>query len=365
MNARLLIRAAGPGVTIQDEGRFGHARFGVTPAGPMDLGAYLAATRAVGALDHAAFGWNRPNADNVIDSKSLERALREKPDSTFSQRALAAIEVSLGGVVLEAESATLPVAVAGGAFDIRLDGRALPSACVLPLAPGSRLSLRAGVSGAWCYVALGARLGVAPTLGSRAAHLRSGLGPKPLAAGDAFALADVASAPSELQALRAPWLAPSDAPIRVLLGPQNDYFAPEAVEIFLNAQWRIGARSDRMAYRLEGPAIPHLRGHDIVSDGVAMGAIQIPGDGAPLALMADRQPTGGYPKIATVIGADLGRLAQRRPGEALRFRAAPITPRSKQGRNWRRSPPISPPRRCLPKISSAASSTPRTKTESS
>ncbi len=283
MNARLLIRAAGPGVTVQDEGRFGHARFGVTPAGPMDLGAYLAVTRAVGAD--------------------------------------AAIEVSLGGATIEAEGATLPIAVAGGAFDIRLDGRALPSACILPLAPGSRLALRAGVSGAWCYVALGARLGVAPTLGSRAAHLRSGLGPKPLAAGDAFALADVTSPPSEPLALRAPWLAPSDAPIRVLLGPQDDYFAPEAVETFLNAQWRICARSDRMAYRLEGPAIPHRRGHDIVSDGVAMGAIQIPGDGAPLALMADRQPTGGYPKIATVIGADLGRLAQLRPGETLRFRA--------------------------------------------
>lgn len=283
MNARLLIHAAGPGVTMQDEGRFGHARFGVTPAGPMDLGAYLAATRAVGAD--------------------------------------AAIEVSLGGVVVEAEGATLPVAIAGGAFDIRHDGRALPSACVLPLAPGARLSLRAGVCGAWCYVALGARLGVAPTLGSRAAHLRSGLGLKALEAGDALALADVTSPPSEPRALRASWLAPSDAPIRVLLGPQDDYFAPEAVETFLNARWRIGARSDRMAYRLEGPPVRHRRGHDIVSDGVAMGAIQIPGDGTPLALLADRQPTGGYPKIATVIGADLGRLAQLRPGEALRFRA--------------------------------------------
>lgn len=281
MSARLLIRAAGPGVTIQDEGRLGLTRFGVTPAGPMDLGAYLAATRAVGAR--------------------------------------AAIEVSLGGAVFEADEATLPVAIAGGAFDIRLDGRALPPACLLPLAPGSRLSLRAGLSGAWCYVAIGARLGLAPTLGSLAAHTRSGLGPKPLAVGDALALDDLAAAPSEPQALIAPWLAPSEAPIRVLLGPQDDYFSAEAIETFLNARWRLGARSDRMAYRLEGPPIAHRRGHDIVSDGVAMGAIQIPGDGMPLALMADRQPTGGYPKIATVIGADLGRLAQLRPGDALRF----------------------------------------------
>lgn len=282
MSARLLIEAAGPGVTIQDEGRFGHSRYGVTPAGPMDLGAYLAATRAAGAD--------------------------------------CAIEVSLGGVTLRAEGATLCVAVAGGDFDIRLEGRPMPPACLLPLAEDARLVLRAGGSGAWCYVALGGTLDLAPTLGSRATHARSGVGPKPLAAGDAVMLA-AAAPPLEPLALTAPWLAASGAPIRVLLGPQADYFTPEEIEAFLSARWRIGARSDRMAYRLEGPAIRHWRGHDIVSDGVAMGAIQIPGDGAPLALMADRQPTGGYPKIATVIGADLGRLAQLRPGEDLSFRA--------------------------------------------
>lgn len=283
MSVRLLIEAAGPGVTIQDEGRFGLSRYGVTPAGPMDLGAYRAATRAAGA------------------------------DS--------AIEVSLGGMTLRAEGATLCVAVAGGDFDIRLDGRPMPPACLLPLTEGARLVLRAGPSGAWCYVAVGGTLAFAPTLGSRATHARSGLGPKPLAAGDALTLAEAQPPPLEPMALAAPWLTSSDAPIRVLLGPQADYFTPEEIEAFLNARWRIGARSDRMAYRLEGAAIRHRRGHDIVSDGVAMGAIQIPGDGAPLALMADRQPTGGYPKIATVIGADLGRLAQLRPGEDLSFRA--------------------------------------------
>ncbi len=283
MSARLLVDAAGPSVTVQDEGRFGRSRYGVTPAGPMDLGAYLAATRAAGA------------------------------DS--------AIEVSLGGATFRAEGATLCVAVAGGGFDVRLDGRPLPSASLLPLAPGARLVLRAGASGAWCYVAVGGALDLAPILGSRATHARSGLGPKPLAAGDALPLAAAGPAPLEPLALAAPWLAPSAVPIRLLLGPQADYFAPEEIERFLNARWRIGARSDRMAYRLEGPSIRHLSGHDIVSDGVAMGAIQIPGDGAPLALMADRQPTGGYPKIATVIGADLGRLAQLRPGEDLSFRA--------------------------------------------
>ena len=111
------------------------------------------------------------------------------------------------------------------------------------------------------------------------------------------------------------------APIRVMLGPQDDHFTAEEIAAFLARDWRLSPRSDRMAYALEGTPIGHARGHDIVSDAVAHGAIQVPGSGLPFVLMADRQPTGGYPKIATVIGADLGRMAQIRPGEAVRFRA--------------------------------------------
>ncbi|MGJ0393598.1 MAG: biotin-dependent carboxyltransferase family protein [Methylocystis sp.] len=282
MSARLLIRAAGPGITVQDAGRFGFSRYGVTPAGPMDEAAFGAATRAVGAA--------------------------------------AAIEVSLGGCALEPEGATLAVSVAGGAFDIRLDDAKLPPACLFPLAPGMRLTIRAGASGAWCYVAFGAQFDLPLTLGSLSTHARSGLGPKPLAAGDALPLVNFAPAPHGPFAIDAPWLAPDPAPIRVMLGPQDDYFPPESLEAFLSCEWRVGARSDRMAYALEGPRLAHSRGHDIVSDGAVMGAIQVPGSGAPFVLMADRQPTGGYPKIATVIGADLDRLAQLRPGEAVRFR---------------------------------------------
>jgi biotin-dependent carboxylase-like uncharacterized protein len=283
MSARLLIHSAGPGVTLQDAGRFGLSRFGVTPAGPMDPAAFLTATRLVGAP--------------------------------------AAIEVSLGGMEISAEGATLAIAIAGGAFDIRLDGRPVPSACLLPLPDGVRLTIRAGGAGAWCYLAIGARFDLPLSLDSLATHARSGLGPKPLAAGDALPLADLAPAPAGLQAIVAPWLAPGPEPLRVMLGPQDDYFDAEVISTFLSADWRIGARSDRMAYALEGPRLVHARGHDIVSDGAAMGAIQVPGSGAPFVLMADRQPTGGYPKIATVIGADLGRMAQLRPGDRLRFTA--------------------------------------------
>lgn len=283
MRAELLVHAAGPGVTIQDAGRFGYGRFGVTPAGPMDLAAFTTATGAVGAA--------------------------------------AAIEVSLGGLTLESVDVPLAIAIAGGGFDIRLDGKSLPPACLLALSPGATLTIRAGGWGAWCYLAFGGRFDLPPTLGSLATHARSGLGPAPLAAGDRLTLVDPAPSPEAACALQASWLASDAAAIRVMPGPQDDYFSPEAIARFLDSGWRLGARSDRMAYALEGAAIAHARGHDIVSDGAAMGAIQIPGSGAPFVLMADRQPTGGYPKIATVIGADFGRLAQKRPGETIHFRA--------------------------------------------
>jgi 5-oxoprolinase (ATP-hydrolysing) subunit C len=281
---RLRILAAGPGVTLQDEGRRGFLRYGVTPAGPMDADAFLAATRCAGAE--------------------------------------AAIEVSLGGVELAAEEGEIGVAICGGNFDVRLDGRPLPAACALTLASGARLSLRAGASGAWAYVAPFGRFDLPKVLGSLSTHTRSGLGGlegRGLAARDALKILDVRAGPGEPMALSAPWLGMVSRPLRVLLGPQQDHFASETISEFLASSWRLSARSDRMAYRLEGPALAHRSGHDIVSDGLAMGAIQIPGDGAPLVLMADRQPTGGYPKIAHVIGADLPALAQKRPGEEIRF----------------------------------------------
>jgi allophanate hydrolase subunit 2 len=151
-----------------------------------------------------------------------------------------------------------------------------------------------------------------------------GLGGRGLTAGDRLALADLRPPPLEVSAIEAPWLAPARAPIRVILGPQQERFTPAAIEALLAEPWRLSPRSDRMAYRLEGAPLAHSDGHDIVSDGVALGAIQVPGDGAPLVLMADRQPTGGYPKIANVIGADIGRLAQMRPGESFGFSAVSI-----------------------------------------
>jgi 5-oxoprolinase (ATP-hydrolysing) subunit C len=288
----LRVVSAGGGATLQDRGRHGALRYGITPAGPMDPLAHATANRALG---------NPPGAT--------------------------AIEVGLGGLAVAAEGASLDLALAGGAFRIACDGQALPPAVALTLHPGAVLSIRAGRAGAWCYLAVAGRIDVPPVLGSTATHTRSrlgGLDGRALAAGDGLAVAEARAGLGEPMLLRAPWLDRPPGTIRVVLGPQDDHFAPAEIAAFLDRDWTVSPRGDRMACFLDGAPLVHARGHDIVSDGVAPGAIQVPGQGLPIVLMADRQPTGGYPKIATVIGADLGRLAQGQAGTRLRFRAVSV-----------------------------------------
>ena len=292
MTAALKILAAGPGVTLQDAGRRGYLRFGVTGAGPMDRPAMATVNRAVGAAAGAT-----------------------------------AIEISLGGLDVTAEGTPLQIAIAGGGFDISLDEQRLPLAVRLMLRPGSRLRVRAGAFGAWCYLAVAGRIDVPPVLGSNATHTRSSLGGlqgRALIAGDVLPIVEPNACEESLAAVTAPWLAPIDGPIRLVLGPQADYFSQDQIARFCSQQWIVSNRSDRMAYFLDGPQIAPANGLDIVSDGIVMGAIQVLGDGRPMVLMADRQVTGGYPKIATVIGPDLGRLAQTRPGSQVRFAAVTI-----------------------------------------
>lgn len=285
----LRILSAGPGVTVQDGGRHGYLRYGVTVAGPMDPFAHALANRVLG---------------NAVE--------------------MAALEVSLGGVEVTAEGGRLMLAVAGGDFEITLDGRPMPAALHLALEPGAKLRIRAGQSGAWCYLAVAGGIDVPDVLGSRATHTRSHLGGhegRVLRASDVLATSGPAGVETPPARILAPDLARGSEVIRVLLGPQADYFTGAAIADFLAGPWTIGPRGDRMACFLEGPVLKHAEGFNIVSDGITMGAIQVPGEGQPIVLMADRQPTGGYPKIATVIGADLGRLAQARPGAKIRFRS--------------------------------------------
>lgn len=285
MSGRLVIHAAGPGTTIQDGGRRGYLRFGVSAAGPMDWQAHARANILAGNPENAA-----------------------------------AIEVGLGGIEIGAEDAAISLGFAGAPFHLTREGQSLPAAGRIRLKPEERLTIKPGVSGAWFYVSPAGGFDLPPVMGSLSTSLRTGIGGKALAAGDHLPLRAGVSLPE----LRVTPAAGPDRAIRVLPGPQDDYFTPEALERFFANEWRLAPRSDRMGYRLDGTPLTHAKGFNIVSDGIEMGAIQVPGDGKPILLMADRQSTGGYPKLGYVIRADLPRLAQCRAGESLRFEKATI-----------------------------------------
>jgi biotin-dependent carboxylase-like uncharacterized protein len=288
----LAIDAAGPGVTLQDGGRHGYLRFGITAAGPMDPLMFATANRAVG---------------NPLDAT--------------------AIEISTGGLTISAPEGPLGLALISTGFRAALDGDALPTSCAMTLEPGQTLAVRAGGTGAWGYLAVAGGLAVTPVLGSTATHTRSSLGGldgRGLRAGDRLPIAAPRTGEGAPHRLLPPWLERDPSRIRVVLGPQDDYFAPDQIAAFLERPWIVSPRGDRMACFLDGTPLNHAKGHDIVSDGVAMGAIQVPGNGLPIILMADRQSTGGYPKIATVIGPDLGRLAQVQGGTRIAFAAVSL-----------------------------------------
>jgi 5-oxoprolinase (ATP-hydrolysing) subunit C len=290
----LRVLRVGPGATIQDGGRYGYQRYGVTPAGPMDWAAFRTANSALSNDNRAA-----------------------------------AIEVSTGGLEVICKGEPLALAFAGGAFRWRRDGVLLPKAARLLLEPGKTLAARAGDSGAFAYLAVEGGFETPVMMGSRATHTRSAMGGiegRMLRAGDVLPAASTGrlDGASFEATIDAPWLAREPDPFRVVPGPQDDYFTVETLSAFFEGQFTLTPVADRMAYRFDGPQITHARGYDIVSDGVALGAIQIAGDKKPLILMADRQPTGGYPKLGHVVRADIGRLAQMRPGETCRFRAVSV-----------------------------------------
>jgi allophanate hydrolase subunit 2 len=123
----------------------------------------------------------------------------------------------------------------------------------------------------------------------------------------------------------------------VVLGPQHDRFTPRGIATFLDGPYEMSPQSDRMGARLRGPVIEHARGHDIISDGIPLGGIQVVGDGQPIVLLVDRQSTGGYTKIATVCSFDIGRVAQSKPGRRLRFRQVSVTDAHEHHRAWKAS----------------------------
>ncbi|MBR0827728.1 biotin-dependent carboxyltransferase family protein [Bradyrhizobium manausense] len=289
MSAHLEIIEPGLATTIQDLGRRGLQRFGISASGVMDPIALATANALVG---------------NATDT--------------------AALEITLAGPVLTSVGADIRVALAGADFSISIDGRPVTSHESHDLMAGQRLAIGTARDGARSVLAVSGGFAIAPMLGSLSTHSRSqlgGLNGGPLRKSDRLPLA-VPRLPASPHLMVSPaHRRRAQGPVRVLLGPQDDAFGAEGLATFFGSEYAVTALSDRMGCRLEGPRIQHAGAVGIVSDGTVFGSIQIPGNGQPIILLADRQTTGGYPKIATVISADLPRLAQLRPGEHLRFQA--------------------------------------------
>jgi len=282
---RLVISSIGPVSSVQDGGRHGAQRYGLTPSGAMDRLALAAANCLVG-------------------------------NALFT----ACVEVGPFGATFTAREGAVRVALTGASRSADISGRSVAFETSMTIADGDTLSLGFARGGIFSYLAIEGGIAGEPMFGSLAVNARAGLGspyPRPLQTGDEFQV-KAANEPAECR-IELP--APAAGPIRLVLGPQDDEFADEARALFLDSEWKISATSDRMGYRLEGPVIRHLHGHNIVSDGTVDGSIQVPGNGAPIVLMPDRGTSGGYPKIATVISVDLGRFAQIPAGTGFRFKA--------------------------------------------
>jgi 5-oxoprolinase (ATP-hydrolysing) subunit C len=287
MSPALRAIAPGPHVTIQDAGRQGWLRFGVSRSGAMDFPSLAAANVLVG---------------NPPDTAALE----------FAQ---------LGGTwKVEAESCR--IAVTGGTFGISADGRPLAPWRSHTLRRGQRLSLAPTRDALWGYLAVAQGFDLSPQLGSCATHLRSGVGGQRIAEGDELPLlADQAPEGGDHRIAPPPR---ETGPFRVVLGPQDDHFDRDTIAAFLATPWRLSHRSDRMGSWLEGPAMTHANGFNLLSDGLVPGCIQVPGSGQPIVLLMDCQTMGGFPKLATVITADLARFAQCRPASEVRFVAVDV-----------------------------------------
>lgn len=287
----LFVVEPGPQTTVQDLGRQGYLRYGIPPSGPMDREAFLLANRLVGNPEEAA-----------------------------------ALECTLKGPRLEARGETV-VAVTGAEMPVTVNGLPAPRWEAVWVRPGDVLQLGMAQAGCRAYLAVAGGLDVPPALGSRATYLRGRLGGvegRALQKGD---LLPVGPPARPLDALEGRRLRrdlvpryPEEVECRVILGPQDERFTEEGIEAFLTGPYQVTPQADRMGYRLKGPRITHRRGHDIASDGIPLGGIQVPGEGQPIVLLVDRQSTGGYTKIATVITPDIGRVGQTKPGHWIRFR---------------------------------------------
>jgi biotin-dependent carboxylase-like uncharacterized protein len=282
----LHVLATGPLVTVQDRGRRGLAHLGVPRAGALDAPAADLANRLVG---------NQPDA--------------------------AVLEVLLGGLAVRSDAGCW-VAVTGAPAPVEVDGAARGWGRAEWVPAGATLRLGTPAAGLRSYVAVAGGIAVPPVLGSRSTDTLAWVGPPAVSAGTVLPVGEQHGRPRPLDTPRSP----AAGPLRVHLGPRADWFDHDALERLCAATYVVAADSNRVGLRLDGPALPRRRSdelpRELPSEGMVLGAVQVPLSGVPVVFLADHPPTGGYPVLAVVEGADVWQCAQLRPGDPVRFTPA-------------------------------------------
>jgi antagonist of KipI len=307
VSGAISVEDAGLFTTVQDLGRPGHARLGVSAAGAADATALVVANRLAGNPDGAA-----------------------------------ALEMTLKGGRFRFDAEAY-VALAGADMQAAIDGRTLPAWSAAPVPAGATLACGIATTGARAVLAVRGGIQVPPVLGSASTHVPSGLGGhagRALLRGDRLSIGDLAAGPPPVtrrvdpgaRAALAPdsFAAATAAPgsvvvtLRVTAGTQTDCFDAPSRRLLVDGEYRVGSASDRMGLRLEGAPIPPPAGGTMLTEGMPLGAVQIPPAGQPVILFVDHQTTGGYPVIASIATADLSCVAQLRPGARVRFEMIPL-----------------------------------------
>ena len=285
---KLHILNPGPLTTVQDRGRFGYMAYGIGPSGAMDTAAYEAANALTG---------NR-NGEAVLEATLLGPTIHFDADCT--------------------------IALTGADMGAQLDGKPLETYLPHAVQAGQTLTMGMAVTGCRGYLAVSGGIDVPLVMGSRSTNLKCQLGGvegRALKRGDVLEAAGGSTVACK-GTVKKPELSQS-VTVRVIPGPQDDLFTAKGLETLWGSTYSVSTSSDRMGLRLDGPAVETISGSDIVSDGIAFGAIQVTSAGQPIILMADRQTTGGYAKVGTVCTEDLPKLAQLKPGGTVRLK--PIT----------------------------------------
>jgi len=279
--------------TVQDFGRNGYQSQGFSVGGAMDVRSFK-------------------TANMLLDNPENE----------------AVLEITLIGPVLEFTSSTI-IAITGGDFSPTLNGEPVPMYTAVYVNKGDVLKFGSARTGTRCYVAFSGYLDIPVVMGSRCTSLKSKIGGfkgRKLEAGDYVSL--------RIKRQYLPFFLSRKLPVpdydsdpgvlRVVMGPQDSLFSKQGIETFLNSEYTVTSDFDRMGCRLDGPIIAPKKTSDIISDGIAFGAIQVPSAGKPIILLADRQTTGGYAKIATIVSVDIPKLVQKKTDQKIRFQTVTI-----------------------------------------